>query len=144
MAFYRRSGREDASRRDSIRSVTSETSFDSAAVQKQLGDMMKMMQDQKQAVEACLTENKKLNDKVASLQESLDKLKEVSADTSTGGRKKIPVELSVRDHLNHTPYDVTEFAKTSLLYILQCAYLLVSKCEWIAKNIVSDLPIEVC
>ena len=59
MAFYRRSGREDTSRRDSIRSVTSETSFDSAAVQKQLGDMMKMMQDQKQAVEACLTENKK-------------------------------------------------------------------------------------
>ena len=44
-----------------------------------------MMQDQKEAVEACLTENKKLNDKVANLQESLDKLKEGSA--GTGGRK---------------------------------------------------------
>ena len=81
---------------------------------------------------------------MASLQESVDKLKEVSADTRTGGKKKIPVELSVRDHLNHMPYDVTELVKTSLLYILQCAYLLVLKCEWIAKNIVNDLPIEVC
>ena len=107
--FYSRSAREDVSRRN--RAFTSESPYDSAAVQKQLDDMMKMMQDQKEAVDACLTENKKLNDKVANLQESLDKLKEGSA--GTGGRKKIPVELSVRS-MNIT-CGVTEFGKAILL-----------------------------
>ena len=84
MAFYSRSAREDISRRN-IRTVTSESPYNSAAVPIQLDDLMKMMQDQKEAVKACLTENKKLNNKVANLQESVDKLKE------GGGRKKTPL-----------------------------------------------------
>ena len=91
MAFYSRSAREEANRRN-VRAITSESASDSVVVQQQLNDLMKIMKDQKEAVEACLTENKKLNDKLSNLQESVKKLK----DTNAGGRKKIPYELSVR------------------------------------------------
>ena len=67
------------------------------AIIQQLGNLMKMVKDQK-VVEACLKANTELNNKVSNLQKSVasieDQLKENSH--SSVGRKKIPVELSVR------------------------------------------------
>ena len=96
MAFYGRSTsvREDVNRRNA-RTMNGSPS-DSTTVQQQLGELMKMMKDQKEAVEACLAANRKLSDKVSNLQESVTSIEDKVKEGSVGGRKKIPCELSVR------------------------------------------------
>lgn len=103
MAFYSRSVREESASGRNTRTNTSESACNSAAVQQQLGELMKMMKDQKEAFEACLTANTKLSGKVSNLQESVATIKNQLKENSHGstGRKKIPFELSVS--LNRAP-----------------------------------------
>lgn len=126
MAFYSRSVRpsrvESAVNQNYERHERTNPSNDSGRItdeiKQQLGDLMKMFKDQKEEVSKWNTE---LRGEISSLQESVTSIQNQVKENNTGGKKKIPPELSVR-WLFQKPSTPAEAFKACLLFVMSHYY----------------------
>ena len=122
MTFYGRSGRpslvESAVSQNYGRHERTNPSNDSGhitdEIKQQLGDLIKMFKDQKEEVSKWNTE---LRGEISSLQESVTSIQNQVKESNSGGRKKIPPELSVR-WLFKKPSTLAEAFKACLLFVM--------------------------